>query len=224
MDSSVWRARLLHGLTAVLTLGVLFAVFFVVPPAQGLGYYVRIVFFHIPVAWVSVLAFLLSAWWAAKVLRHHDAHADALSAKSAQLGFIFTVFATLSGAFFSKLTWGSYWNWDPRQTTIFVLMLIYGAYLTLRAAMPDPARRARVAAVYSLFSCLTVPFLVFIIPRFYFSLHPQPVLNSSGSIDMDPVMLATLLAALLDMTLIFWGLLYHGVAGHPPQGKAGDTV
>ena len=117
------------------------------------------------------------------------------------------------------MTWGSFWNWDPRQTTIFVLLLIYGAYLTLRAALPEPERRARVAAVYALFSCLTVPFLVFIIPRFYFSLHPQPVINSSGHIDMDPVMLVTLVAALADMTLIYWGLLQHRL-----MGKGRDRV
>ena len=202
---------IIHYLVAALTLAVLFAVFFIVPPAEGLGNYVRLAFFHIPVAWVSVLAFLLSAWWGQKVLRHHDMTADAKSAVSARLGFIFTVLATLSGAVFSKLTWGAYWNWDPRQTTIFVLLLIYAAYLTLRSVIADERRRARVSAIYALFSFLTVPFLVFIIPRFYFSLHPAPVLNGSGSIDMDPVMLRVLLASLLDMTLIYIALLCHRV-------------
>lgn len=217
---------IIHYLVAALTLAVLFAVFFIVPPAEGLGNYVRLAFFHIPVAWVSVLAFLLSAWWGQKVLRHHDMTADAKSAVSARLGFIFTVLATLSGAVFSKLTWGSYWNWDPRQTTIFVLLLIYGAYLTLRMAMPDRERRAKVSAVYALFSFLTVPFLVFTIPRLYFSLHPQPVLNASGHIDMDPVFLWTIIASLVDMTLIYWGLLHHGVHGHGNKkiGKDGASA
>lgn len=192
---------------AVLTAVLLYLVFFVVPPAEGLGNYVRIAFFHIPVAWVSVLAFLLSAWWGAKYLRRQDMRADALSAVSAKLGMIFVVLATASGAVFSKLTWGAYWNWDPRQTTIFVLLLIYGAYLTLRAAVAEPRRRARVTAVYSLFSFLTVPFLVFIVPRLYFSLHPSPVINGSGSIAMEPVMLWTLMTGLLDATLFYIWLL-----------------
>ncbi len=191
----------------VLTLAIIGVVFFVVPPAEGLGYYVRIAFFHIPVAWVSVLAFLVSAFYGAKYLKEPKRHYDRLSANSAGLGLVFVILATLSGAVFSKLTWGAYWNWDPRQTTIFVLLLIYGAYLTLRAAMPDEKRRARVSAVYALLSFLTVPFLVFIIPRLYFSLHPSPVLNAGGHIDMDPVMLWTLLAALADMTGIYWYLL-----------------
>ena len=193
----------------LLTVFVLYLVFFVVPPAEGLGELVRIAFFHIPMAWISVLAFLMSAWWAAAYLRKGTLQQDRLSAGSAKLGFAFVLLATISGAIFSKLTWGAYWNWDPRQTTIFVLILIYGAYLTLRAAIPEPRKRARTSAVYSLFSCLTVPFLVFIIPRLYFSLHPTPVLNSGGHVDMDSIMLGTLLAALLDATLIYFWLLFR---------------
>ena len=204
-EKRVWLLILL------LTAAVVYAVFFLVPPAMGLGSLVRIAFFHIPVAWVAVLAFLVSAWYAVRYLRRPSPRFDAFSAESARLGLIFVVLATLSGAVFSKLTWGSYWNWDPRQTTIFVLLLIYAAYLTLRSVIPDAHRRARVAAIYALFSFLTVPFLVFIIPRFYFSLHPAPVINGSGSIDMDPVMLKTLLASLLDMTLIYIALLCHRV-------------
>lgn len=191
----------------ILTVMVAGAVFFVVPPAEGLGNLVRIAFLHIPAAWVSVIAFFMSAWWAAAYLRRGNIRDDARSFSSARLGFVFTLLATVSGAVFSKLTWGAYWNWDPRQTTILVLLLIYGAYLTLRAAMEKYNRRARVSAVYSLFSFLTVPFLVFIVPRLFFSLHPAPVLNGSGSVDMDPVMLVTLFAAAADATLIYIWLL-----------------
>ena len=136
--------------------------------------------------------------------------ADRRSARSALLGFGFAILATATGAIFSRLTWGAYWNWDPRQTTILCLLMIYAAYLALRAVMEDPEQRARISAIYALFSVLPVPFLVFVIPRFYFSLHPEPLLNSAGRIDMDPVMLATLGAALIDVTLIYIGLLRKG--------------
>lgn len=128
-------------LILLLTAAVFYAVFFLVPSAMGLGSLVRIAFFHIPVAWGAVLAFLVSAWYAVRYLRRPSARLDAVSAESARLGLIFVVLATLSGAVFSKLTWGSYWNWDPRQTTIFVLLLIYAAYLTLRSVIPDAHRR-----------------------------------------------------------------------------------
>ena len=206
---------------AVLTLVVLALVFFVVPPAEGLGNYVRIIFVHIPCAWVSVLAFLVAAGYAVRVLRGGRdgaaapaalAHADHLSARSAALGLAFTAVATVTGAIFSRLTWGAFWNWDPRQTTILCLLLIYAAYLALRSVTADPERRARVSAVYALFSFLAVPFLVFVIPRFYFSLHPEPVLNAAGHVDMDPVMLLVLLLALADVTLIYFALLRKGAA------------
>ena len=157
-------------------------------------------------AWVAVLAFFQNAWWGAAFLRRNDFAADVKSAAAAQLGLLFTLLATGSGALFAKLTWGAYWNWDPRQTTIFVLLLIYGAYLTLRAAIPDPRRRGRASAVYALLAFLTVPFLVFILPRLYFSLHPTPLLNGAGAVAMDFAMLGVLGAALLDATLLYWWL------------------
>ncbi len=206
---------------AVLTLVVLALVFFVVPPAEGLGNFVRIIFIHIPCAWIGVLAFLIAAVYAWRVLRGARngaaapaavARADRLSARSAALGLAFTAVATVTGAIFSRLTWGAFWNWDPRQTTILCLLLIYAAYLALRSVTTDPERRARVSAVYALFSFLAVPFLVFVIPRFYFSLHPEPVLNAAGHVDMDPVMLLVLLLALADVTLIYFALLRKGAA------------
>jgi len=214
LEKGLWLLILL--LTAV----TIYAVFFLVPPAKGLGSLVRIAFFHIPVAWISVLAFLVSAVYAAGYLRKPSLHRAFVSAESAKLGLLFVVMATVSGAYFSKLTWGAYWNWDPRQTTIFVLLLIYAAYLTLRAAIPDARRRARASAIYALFSFLTVPFLVFLIPRFYFSLHPTPVLNGSGSLDMDPVMFRVLLLAVLDMSLIYIAALRHSVKAKEVRHEA----
>ena len=115
----------------LLSLLLVYAVFFIVPPAEGLGYLVRIIYFHIPLAWISVLAFFMSAWWAFQYLRRKNLHYDALSACSARIGFCFVLLASLSGAIFAKLTWGAFWNWDPRQTTIFVLILLYGAHCVL---------------------------------------------------------------------------------------------
>ncbi|MBF1704663.1 MAG: cytochrome c biogenesis protein CcsA [Selenomonas sp.] len=201
---------MLVGVIAVLTLASLGAVFFIVPPAEGLGNYVRIAFFHIPTAWVAVVAFLGAAYWGARYLKTRELRYDAKSARSAILGLIFTLMATVSGAVFSKLTWGAYWNWDPRQTTIFVLLLIYAAYVTLRMTMREERARASSSAVYALFSFIAVPFLVFVLPRMFFSLHPSPVLNETGRIDMDAVMLGTLVLALIDMTLIYIWLMKRG--------------
>lgn len=202
--------KLLNMGIGILTVVLIYLVMFVVPPAKGMGETVRIVFFHVPMAWLAVVAFVMNAYWGAMYLKSKNMRKDYLSGKSAQLGMVFVLLACVSGAVFSKLTWGAYWNWDPRQTTILVLILIYGAYLTLRSAINDEQKKARITAVYSLFSCLTVPFLVFIIPRLYFSLHPSPLINGSGSVDMEPVMLATLLMGVLDATLLYVRLLLGG--------------
>ena len=98
--------------------------------------------------------------------------------------------------------WGSYWNWDPRETSIVFLLLIYGAYFALRAAVPDPERRAALAAVYAVLAFVTVPFLVFIVPRVYFSLHPDTVINTQGRLNMDSSMFQVLMASLAGFTAL----------------------
>ena len=97
---------MLAGTIGVLTLAVLYAVFFLVPPAEGLGNYVRIAFFHIPCAWVSVIAFFCAAYWGMRYLKTRELRFDDKSVRSAVLGLVFTLLATGSGAVFSKLTWG----------------------------------------------------------------------------------------------------------------------
>ena len=85
--------------------GVVYAIFFLVPPAEGLGNLVRIAFFHIPVAWVAVIAFLLSAVRAVQYLRTRNMDYDTEGSASAALGLFFCILATVSGAIFAKLTW-----------------------------------------------------------------------------------------------------------------------
>ena len=83
------------------------------------------------------------------------------------------------------------------------MILIYGAYLTLRYSVADEKVRAKVSAIYALLNVLTVPFLVFVIPRLYFSLHLEPVINASGGLQMDSVILIVLVVAVLDAILLF---------------------
>jgi heme exporter protein C len=156
------------------------------PLVPGLGETTRVLYFHIPAAWVTVLALawsmVHSGLYLAKRRLEHDDHAAA----AAELGLIFCVIATVSGSMWAKAAWHSYWNWDPRETSIFFLLLIYGAYLALRGAIEGDERRARLTAIYSIVAFVTVPFLIFIVPRLYFTLHPDPLINERGKIDMDP--------------------------------------
>jgi heme exporter protein C len=131
----------------------------------------------------------------------HDDHAAA----AAEIGLLFCITAAVSGALWAKAMWGAYWNWDPRETSIFFIMLIYAAYLALRAAVDDEPRRARLSAVYSAIAFVAVPFLMFIVPRIYFTLHPDPIINVRGKVDMDPRIRGVFLAMLVGMTgVYFW--------------------
>jgi heme exporter protein C len=155
-------------------------------PAQGfLGESSRIVFFHVPCAWTAAVAFLVSAFYSARYLLRGDPWHDDLAAAGVRVGLLFAVLALVTGSLFAKIMWGSFWNWDPRESSFLLLVFLYGAYLFLREAVDDPARRARISAAYALFAAVLMPFLFFVAPRITQSLHPQTVINSQGKILMD---------------------------------------
>jgi heme exporter protein C len=154
--------------------GVVIAMFLIVPQYEGLGNAGRIIIMHVPTAWVCVLAFAVSAVYSALYLWKRDPRHDDYALAAAESGFLFTALATVTGMIFSQVVWGVYWNWDPRQTSIFVLLLIYAALFALRSAIDDVQRRRQLSAVYSLFAFVTVPFLIFVAPRLSEStLHPN---------------------------------------------------
>jgi heme exporter protein C len=170
-----------------------------------LGDTTRVLYFHIPAAWVTVVALAWSMIQSVLYLARRRLEHDDQAAASAELGILFCIVATVSGSMWAKAMWGSYWNWDPRETSVFFLLLIYAAYLALRSAIEQPERRARLAAVYSAIAFVSVPFLMFVVPRIYFTLHPDPIINASGKIDMDPRIRVAFFAMLLGFTgLFFW--------------------
>ena len=185
---------------------VIVAAFFYVQPAQGfIGESSRIVFFHVPMAWIAVLAFLVSCITSVLYLKRRDPKDDISASVSAGLGLLFAVLATTTGAVFAKIMWGAYWNWDPRQTSITILLLIYAAYLALRGAVDDPERRASLSAVYAILAFVTVPFLVFVVPRIYWSLHPDTIINARGANEFDSHYTQVLMASLVGFTgLYIW--------------------
>lgn len=156
------------------------AMFLWVPAHEGLGNIGRIVIVHVPTGWLASIAFLVSAIYSALYLRRSRASDDAHALAAAELGLIFSVLATLTGAIFAKVVWGTFWNWDPRQTAIAVLMLIYAAYFALRSSIEDVTRQRRLGSIYSLLAFITVPFLIFVIPRITDNtLHPNcAILNT----------------------------------------------
>jgi len=177
------------------------AAFVWAPADANLGEISRIIFFHIPTAWVAVLGFLGCMVYGIKYLMKRDPKDDMAAAVWAEIGLLFIVVATVSGAIFAKATWGAYWSWDPRQTSIFVLFLIYMAYLALRSAVDDPERRASLSSVYAVIAFVTVPLLVFVIPRLpgIQGLHPDDAIISKD-LNMDVKMLLVFIASLIGFT------------------------
>jgi heme exporter protein C len=175
------------------------------PLAEGLGEFTRILYFHVPTAWVTVLAFLTGAVFSIMFLKKRELKYDLFAEAASQIGFIYCVLATVTGSIWAKMSWGSFWNWDPRETSIFILLLVYAAYFALRSAIEQPDRKAALASVYSIFAFITVPFFVFIVPRVYASLHPDPLVNTQGKIHMESKMLITFLSSLFGFTVLaFW--------------------
>jgi heme exporter protein C len=190
---------------AVWMAAVIVAAFLVPKPLeQGQGG--RIFIFHIPVAWVTVLAFLISSVYGIRYLLRKRRADDYRAVNAAGLGVVFCLLATVSGAIFARIAWGAFWNWDPRETTIFFLLLFYAAYFGLRAAVADEERRATFSAAYNVLGLVVVPFLVFIAPRLAtLTLHPDTIINVSGeeSAGMSPVFRTVFLASLVGFTGIF---------------------
>jgi heme exporter protein C len=187
---------------------VIAGAFLWVEPAEGfIGESSRIVFFHVPCAWTAALAFLVAAGYSLAYLVRRDRRADEIAEAAVRLGLLFAVLTLVTGSLFAKIMWGSYWNWDPRESSYLLLVFLYGAYLFLREAIDDPDRRARIGAVYALFAAVLMPFLVFVAPRVTASLHPQTVINPQGEILMDMPTKTIFFAGLLGFTGIFLWLL-----------------
>lgn len=183
---------------------VIWAAFYYAKPAEGfIGQSSRIVFFHVPTAWVATLAFLVSCVASIRYLRGRDPKDDIRAKVSASLGLLFAFLATVTGSIFARIMWNSYWNWDPRQTSITILLLIYAAYFALRSAVHDPERRAALAAVYAILAFVTVPFLIFVVPRIYWSLHPDTIINMRGQNEFDSRYTQVLMASLVGFTGLF---------------------
>jgi heme exporter protein C len=130
---------------------------------------------------------------------------DRAAVSAVEVGVVFCVLATVTGAIWAKVMWGAYWNWDPRQVWITVAILFYCAYLALRSAVVDLDARRRLCAAYAVLGLVVAPFLFFILPRMTgFTLHPEPVVNPAGQIEMERRMGQVLLAGSLAFTVLFF--------------------
>jgi len=194
-----WKVLILVGMAGVIVLS-----FTTPPPQTAIGEASRIFYFHVPVAWVCVLAFAMAMIYSIGYLRTRRISFDDRAHDAARLGLTFCIMATISGSLFAKISWGSFWNWDPRETSIFLLLIIYGAYFSLRGAVTEERRRAALSAVYAVLAFITVPFLVFVVPRMYPSLHPSDsIVGEDAAITMGPMVRLIFFSSLGLFTVLY---------------------
>ncbi len=189
----LWAATLL------LTGSALYIGFFVAPTDATQGDAYRIIFIHVPAAWMSMLLYLAMAFWAAIGWAFKARMASMLARAIAPTGAMFTVLALWSGALWGKPTWGTYWVWDARLTSELILLFLYLGYLALVGAIDDLRRADQAGALLALVGVVNIPIIYFSV-RWWNTLHQGATISLTAA----PKMASTMLAAMLLMTLACW--------------------
>jgi heme exporter protein C len=195
----------------LMTLGLmvvsLFMVFEWVPTEEDQGIVQRIFYFHVPCAWVAFAAFGIVAIAGVFYLWLKDQIWDDLGYAAAEIGMVFCTLVLVTGSLWAKPIWGTWWTWDSRLTTTFILWLLYGGYLMLRTMADDTEEVARFGAVIGIVAALDVPVVILSV-RLWRTIHPAVLITRSGEHGLeDPRMVITLLVALAAFTGLFGWLL-----------------
>jgi heme exporter protein C len=173
----------------------------------------KIFYIHVPAAWAAMLAFSLVGIVSILYLWLKDPRLDRFAASSAEVGVVFSLVMLTTGPIWGKPIWGTWWTWDARLTLTLFLFFLFAGYLALRAALHDPAERARFSAVVGIMGLLLVPFVHLSVYLFR-TLHPQPVVLKPSAPSLPGEMLRTLLISVAVFTLLYVGLvtLRYGLA------------
>jgi heme exporter protein C len=199
------------GLVALAAVYVLALGYTPVEARQGLAQ--KIFYLHVPAAWSALLAFSLVGLSGGLYLWLQDPRLDRFSAASAEVGVAFSAIMLTTGPIWAKPIWGTWWTWDARLTLTLFLFFLFIGYLALRAAVHDPAERARFSAVVGLLGLLLVPFIHLSVYLFR-TLHPQPIVLKPSAPSLPPEMLRTLLVSTVVFTMLYVGFVTarYGIA------------
>lgn len=193
----------LWALAALLGLAGLYVGFFVAPTDAQQGESYRILFIHVPAAWMSMVMYLALALWAVVGWVFNARLATLLARAIAPTGALFTVIALWTGALWGKPAWGTWWVWDARLTSELILLFMYLGFMALSAAIADPRRAARASALVAGLGVINVPVI-------YFSVRWWSTLHQGASISMSaaPRMASQMLLALALTTLACWAYAF----------------
>ena len=173
--------------------------FFVAPTDAQQGDAYRIIFIHVPAAWMSMFLYVLMAFWAAAGLAFNTRLSHMMASALAPTGALFTFVALWTGSFWGRPTWGTWWAWDARLTSELILLFLYLGFMALQAAIDDRRRAERAGALLAIVGVVNVPIIYYSV-QWWNTLHQ----GASVSLTRAPSMAATMLTGMLIMALAFW--------------------
>jgi heme exporter protein C len=191
--------------TVALVLGALalWIGFFVAPTDATQGDAYRIIFIHVPAAWMSMVLYVAMAAWAAIGWAMNARLASMIARAIAPTGAMFTFLALWTGAFWGRPTWGAWWVWDARLTSELILLFLYLGYIALVEAIDDPRRADRAGALVAIVGSVNVPIIYFSV-KWWNTLHQGATITLSSA----PTMAQSMLIAMLAMTFAFWAYAF----------------
>lgn len=176
------------------------------PPDRVQGNLQRLMYLHVPTAWIAFVSFAVTLGASAGWLWRRRPSYDRVAAASAEVGVFFTGLAIALGSVWGKPTWGVWWTWDPRVVTTAIMFFVYLGYLALRRATLDPIARARRSAVFGVVAFVQVP-IVHMSVVWWRALHQPPTILKPGAPSIDTTMLVALLINVAAFTLLYVLLL-----------------
>jgi heme exporter protein C len=192
----------LGGVTAVLLVVGLYWGLVLAPPDYQQGESYRIIFIHVPSAWMSLFVYMVMAVSAGIALVWNMKLADVIAAACAPLGASFTFLALVTGMLWGKPMWGTYWQWDPRLTSELILLFLYLGVIALRAAIEDPRTAARASGLLTLVGVVNIPIIHYSVV-WWSSLHQGPTISKLDAPSIHLSMLLPLLIMAVAFTLYF---------------------
>jgi heme exporter protein C len=171
----------------------------VAPTDAQQGEVYRIIFIHVPAAWMSMFIYLVMAFWAALGLAFNTRLSGMMASALAPTGALFTCIALWTGSLWGKPTWGTYWVWDARLTSELILLFLYLGFIALKASIDDARRADRAGALLALVGAVNVPIIYYSV-QWWNTLHQ----GASVSLTRAPSMAATMFAGMMLMALAFW--------------------
>ena len=186
-----------------LALWGLYIGFFVAPTDATQGDSYRIIFIHVPAAWMSMVLYLVMAFWAGIGWAFKTRLASMVARAIAPTGAMFTFVALWTGSFWGKPTWGTWWVWDARLTSELILLFLYLGYIALVEAIDDARRADNAGALVAIIGAINVPIIYFSV-KWWNTLHQGATISMTSS----PKMASTMLTAMLLMTFAFWAYAF----------------